>query len=393
MTTSKRKICCFLGSRANYSSLKPIMRAIQKEPGLELVLFVGASALLDKYGEAVKLVKDDGFKIDEYIYMVIEGENPTTMAKSTGLGLIELANLLYKHQPDICLIIGDRHEMLAMAIASSFANIPIAHTMGGESSGTIDESIRHAITKLSHIHFPANEKAKENIIKMGENPKMVFNFGCPRMDTIKEILKTDFSEQINGLLVKKGVGDIFKLNSDFLLVSQHPVTTEFGQGEKQINQTLWALKEIQEQNKMPIIMLWPNADAGSDHVARGIRKFREHQSPKHFHFFKNLTFEIYIHLMNKTKCLIGNSSSGIREGAFIGAPVVNIGTRQQGRQRGKNVIDVDYNKEQIKKAILKQMEHGKYESEPIYGSGNASEKIVDTLKTIQASSQKKLYYE
>jgi len=391
-TSNRKKICVFLGSRANYSSLKPIMKEIQKDPDLKLILFVGASALLDKYGEVAELVKQDGFKIDEYVYMLIEGENPTTMAKSTGLGLMELANLLHKHKPDFTLIIGDRHEMLAMAIASAFMNIPVAHTMGGEISGTIDESIRHAITKLAHIHFPANELAKQNIIKMGENPKMVFNFGCPRIDTVKAIIKNDYDEEINNLIRNDGVGDVFEINNNFILVSQHPVTTEFGNGETQINETLGALYEIQKEKNMPVIMLWPNADAGTDEISRGIRKFREKYSPKKFHLFKSLSLHIYIHLMNKTKCLVGNSSSGIREGAFIGTPVVNIGSRQVGRQYGKNVINVGYDKNEIKKAILKQIEHGKYESDPIYGDDNASKKIVKILKTIKVDIQKKLCY-
>lgn len=368
------------------------MREIQKDPDLELILFVGASALLDKYGEMVETIKKDGFPIAEYIYMLIEGENPTTMAKSTGLGLMEISNLLFKHQPDVCLAVGDRHEMFAFAIASAFLNIPLAHTMGGEVSGTIDESIRHSITKLAHLHFPATELAKQNIIKMGEDPKMVFNFGCPRIDTIKEILITDYSQQINELTRKEGVGDIFSLENGFLLVSQHPVTTEFGQGEFQITQTLKAVQEVQKEKGMPVIMLWPNADAGSDEISQGIRKFREKEKPQKFHIFKNLPLEIYVHLMDRTKCLVGNSSSGIREGAFIGTPTVNIGTREQNRQQGQNVLNVSYSQEEIKKAILLQIEHGKYPQESIYGSGNTSQKIIQTIKNTKINIQKHLWY-
>lgn len=368
------------------------MKEIQADADLELVLFVGASALLDKYGEMVELVKKDGFPIAEYIYMLIEGENPTTMAKSTGLGIIELSNLLFKHRPDVCLVVGDRHEMFSFAVSSALVNIPIAHTMGGEVSGTVDESLRHAITKLAHLHFPATEKAKENIIKMGEDAKYVFNFGCPRIDTIKEILAKDYTKEINALLAKDGVGDVFSVDGNFLLVSQHPVTTEFGQGEEQINQTLMALKEIQKETGLSVIMLWPNADAGSEEISQGIRKFREKEKPEHFHFFKNLPMEVYVHLMNKTKCLVGNSSSGIREGAFIGTPVVNIGTREKDRESGKNVIDVGYNKEEIKNAVLKQIKHGQYSSDPLYGKGTAAGKIIAKIKAENPELQKKLCY-
>lgn len=391
-TSIKKKICVFIGSRANYSSLKPIMKKIQKDQSLTLILFVGASALLEKYGKAVDIIKQDGFNVNEYIYMTISGGNPVAMAKSTGLGLVEISNLLNKYEPDLTFIVGDRYEMLSIAIASAFMNIPIAHSMGGEISGTIDESIRHSITKLSHIHFAANELAKQNIIKMGENPKMIFNFGCPRIDSVKKIINENNSANINKLIKKDGVGDVFKIEKNFLLVSQHPVTTEFDDGEKQINETLYALKNIQKKSDIPIIMLWPNVDAGTDKISQGIRKFREKNKLSNFHFFKNLPLEIYIHLLNKTKCLIGNSSSGIREGAYLGTPVVNIGTRQNYRLQGKNVINVGYNKEKIKDAILKQIKNGKYKSESIYGKGNASSKIIKILKNINIKIQKKLHY-
>jgi UDP-hydrolysing UDP-N-acetyl-D-glucosamine 2-epimerase len=395
MKKEKKKICIFLGSRANYSSLRPIMRKIQSDPDLELILFVGASALLDKFGEVVKLVKKDGFEVQEYIYMLVEGSNPTTMAKSTGLGLMEMANLLYKHNPDLVLIIGDRHEMLSMVIASAFMNIPVAHTMGGEISGTIDESIRHAITKFAHIHFPANEQARKNIIRMGEKEETVFNVGCPRMDAIKEIIENGSAKKIKSLMEKQGVGDTFEIKNEFLLISQHPVTSEFGKGEEQINKTLQAVKEIHDEQDIPIIVLWPNADAGSDEVARGIRKFRENNknSLQKFHFFKNLPMNTYVHLLNNVSCLVGNSSSGIREGAFLGTPVVNIGSRQEGRQQGQNVLNVNCNKEEIKKTILKQIKHGRYDSDPVYGNGNTSQKIVDIIKNTKVDTQKKLNYQ
>lgn len=366
------------------------MRNIDKIESLELILIVGASAILDKYGEIIKLVENDGFRVNEKLYMIIEGENTETMAKSTGLGLIELSGILMKYNPHFTLLVGDRFEMLAAAIASAYNNIPIAHTMGGEVSGSIDESIRHAITKLAHVHFPANELAKERILQMGENENLVFNFGCPRIDIVKEILDKPYpKDELNKYIASNGVGDIIDIDNDFLIVSQHPVTTEFGQGKQQISNTLKAVKEISDERNIPVIILWPNADAGSDDVASGIRIFREEKKDKNFRFFKNISLEHYVWLMSKTKCLIGNSSSGIREGAFIGTPVVNIGTRQDDRARGKNILDSEYNYKGIKKAIEKQIDHGKYESEFIYGDGNAGSRIAKTLKNIQVNLQKK----
>lgn len=372
--------------------LNPILRHIQKSDHLEMVLLAGAAAVLNKYGEVAKLVEKDGFKVGEKLFMLIEGETPETMAKSTGLGIIELSTILIKYKPDFTLITADRFEMLAASIASAFNNIPIAHIQGGEVSGSIDESIRHAITKLAHVHFPANELSKQRILQMGEDENLVFNFGCPRIDSVKEILnKPPPIDAINFFIKSKGVGDIFDIDSDFLLVSQHPVTTEYGQGIKQMSNTLEAVKEISQERDIPVITLWPNADAGSDDISRGIRIFREKHKDKNFHFFKSVPFEYYIWLLDKTLCFVGNSSSGIREGAFIGTPVVNVGTRQAGRERGKNVIDTDHNYKNIKNIIEKQIDHGKYESDHLYGDGNTSERIVKVLENINVNIQKKFF--
>ena len=225
-----RKICVVIGSRANYSSIKSAMTAIQNHPDLELQLVLGASALLDRYGTVAEQIKEDGFEPLAEVFMLIEGENPTTMAKSTGVGLMELPTIFERIKPDIVMTVGDRFETMATTLASAYMNIPIAHTMGGEVSGTIDESIRHAVTKFAHIHFPASEEAKERIIKLGEREKDVYNVGCPRIDLVANILK-DGVENLNQSL-SDGVGDKIDIKDPFILVSQHPVTTEYGEGEK-----------------------------------------------------------------------------------------------------------------------------------------------------------------
>lgn len=382
-----RKICVVVGSRANYSSIKSAMRAIQQHPDLELQVIASASALLDRYGAVVDLVEADGFPVHERIYMLVEGENPATMAKSTGMGLIELPTVFDRLQPDVVVTVGDRFETMATTLAAAYMNIALAHTMGGEVTGTIDESIRHAATKFAHIHFPACSDAAERIIKLGERPEDVHLVGCPRIDLVAELLERDK----NGLgpdLFKEGVGGKFDLNQPFLMLSQHPVTTEYGKGEQQIAESLMAIYQLD----MPTIVLWPNADAGSEDVSRGMRKFREHYDDSKIHFFKNLPADAYISLMNRTACLIGNSSSAIREGAFIGTPAVNIGTRQSRRQRGNNVFDVDYNREEISDAITDQLKHGKYDMEPIYGDGHAGERIADILSTTSWKLQKQITY-
>jgi len=386
-TLALRKVCVVVGSRANYSSIKSAMRAIAAHPELELQVVAGASALLDRYGEVVRLLEKDGFMPAARVFMLVEGETPATMAKSTGLGLIELPTVFEQLRPDIVLTVGDRFETMATALAAAYMNIPLAHTMGGEVSGTIDESIRHAITKFAHIHFPACSDARDRIIKLGERPEDVYLVGCPRMDLVAEVL----ARENNGLdesIFAEGVGGRFDLTKPFVLLSQHPVTTEYGEGERQITETLMAIKDV----GLPCIALWPNADAGAEDIARGMRKFRERYGDDKMHFFKNLPAETYIRLMRRTACLVGNSSSGIREGAFIGTPVVNIGSRQDMRQRGRNVTDVPYQREAIAAAIEKQLAHGPYPWEPIYGDGHAGERIAEILAHCSWRLQKRITY-
>ncbi len=379
-----KKICFVIGSRANYSSIKSAMQAVKEHPHLEFQLIVGASALLDRYGAVADLIQEDGFDISARLHMLIEGETPLTMAKSTGLGLIELPTIFEKLSPDIVLTVGDRFETMATTLAAAYMNIPVAHTMGGEVSGTIDESIRHAVTKFSHIHFPASKGAAERIIKLGERPDMVFTVGCPRIDLVAEILNS--GQEIGDDIFNRGVGDELDLSKPFILVSQHPVTTEYGLGEGQITETLNAVKKM----GMQAVVLWPNADAGSDDIARGMRKWRELGAASRMHFFKNLPIATYIKLMKETVCLVGNSSSGIREGAFIGTPVVNVGSRQNSRERGDNVIDSLPHANDIYDAIKQQVNHGRFGMNDIYGDGKAGKRIAEILGNLGTVCVQKL---
>lgn len=382
----KRKICIVVGSRANYSSIKAVMRAVQAHPNLELQLVAGASALLDRYGAVVDIMERDGFSAAARVYMLVEGETPATMAKSTGLGLIELPTIFEKLEPDVVLTVGDRFETMATTLAAAYMNIPLAHTMGGEVSGNIDENIRHAITKFATIHFPACDDARQRIIRLGERPETVHNVGCPRMDLVAEILSE--GRHVGGDLFAEGVGANFDIDGDFLLVSQHPVTGEYGKGEQQIMATLEACRDI----GMPALILWPNADAGSEDVARGIRKYREHHPDAPFHYVKNLPPEVYMPLMAMTRCLVGNSSSAIREGAFIGTPAVNIGSRQTARQRGQNIVNADYNRSMIADAINDRLKTRRFASEPIYGDGRAGPRIADILSRAEFDLNKVITY-
>ena len=371
-----KNICVVILSRANYSSIKSALSGIQNHPSLRLQLVLGASALLDKYGNVAGLIKQDGFSVDDEVFGCVEGNSPEVMAKTTGILLIELSSTFKRLQPDLVVTVGDRYETMATTLAAAYMNIPLAHTMGGEVTGTIDESIRHAITKFSHLHFPASSDAAVRISKLGEVKESIHNVGCPRIDLVSNYLSDPLDDfYLNEFLNSQGTGTQIDVSNNFLLVSQHPVTTEFIDGEAQMLSTLNAIKKT----KLQAIVLWPNVDAGSEGTSRAIRKFREQGNANNMRFYKNLPIQVYVNLMQKTSCLVGNSSSGIREGAFIGTPVVNIGTRQSNRQRGLNVIDVHCDTDQIYGAIIDQCNHGLYPSDQIYGKGDAGIKVAEII--------------
>ena len=279
----RKKICVVVNSRANYGRIKSAMTAIDEHDSLELQLIVGASALLYRFGRVVDVIERDGFQVAAKLYSILEGETPTTMAKSTGLAITELATLFETLQPDVVLTVADRFETLATAVASSYMNIPLAHTQGGEVTGSIDESVRHAISKLAHIHFPATELAKENLIRMGEKATMVFNVGCPAIDAIANIdlnLPKDLFQKY------KGVGPDLDPEQPYIVVLQHPVTTEYGRGFAQVQETIDAVERLGLQTAW----LWPNVDAGSDDISKGLRMHREASPKSRIHFYRN--FEV-----------------------------------------------------------------------------------------------------
>ncbi len=382
-----KKICVVIGSRANYSSIKSVMSELKTDNDFELQIILTTSSVLNRYGNVATLIKNDGFKVNEEIYNLIEGENTLTMAKSTGLAIVEIANTFQRLSPDLVIVIGDRFEVMATAISASYMNIPIAHTMGGEVSGTIDESLRHAITKLSHIHFPATKKSAKRIEKLGEISKNIFCVGCPRIDYVKSVLlqRKSISEKIFGT----GVGNRFNLSENFIICSFHPVTTEFSDVKNQVRIIL----DVLDQFNINSIILWPNADAGSSEIATEIRKYRENNKLQKSYFFKNLPTDIYIRLLDKCLAIVGNSSSGIREGSYIGVPCVNVGTRQNFREKDINVVDVNFQYEEIRKALKSQVDIRKYKKGNLYGDGNAAKKIIKVLKKIKRIDiQKRITY-
>jgi UDP-hydrolysing UDP-N-acetyl-D-glucosamine 2-epimerase len=291
-------------------------------------------------------------------------------------------------RPDYVLTVADRYETMATAIAATYSSIPLIHLQGGEVSGNIDDRVRHSITKLADIHFACSEQSKERIIKMGEDEKVVFNFGCPAMDVAKEADKRLTNEY---MAKYQGTGEGIDWNKPYILLNQHPVTTSFGDGFRQISESLKALLNFPNYQK---IILWPNIDAGSDDVAKGIRVFRETGKDKgnKFHYFRNFSPEDYVKIIANSSCCVGNSSSFIREGSFLGTPVVLVGDRQYGREMGKNCVISDYDAASISALLQKQLEHGRYESDNIFGHGDAGEKIAACLAKIEIPAIKRITY-
>jgi len=382
-----RRICVVITARPSYSRIKSALRAIQKHPDLDLQLVVAASALLDRYGNAVEIIEQDGFKVAERVYMIVEGGNLVTSAKSTGLGIVELSTVLDNLRPDVVVTIADRFETMATAVAASYTNIPLAHVQGGEVTGSIDEKVRHAVTKLANIHFVSNRKAAERVLRMGEEPSTVFVTGCPSVDLAAEVLKDPLLD-FDPVRTYDGVGAVFESFKDYVVVMQHPVTTEYDAARQHITETLHAVKDL----ALPTFWFWPNVDAGTDGTSGGIRAFREIERPSNMHFFKNMTPTDFLKLLHNARCLVGNSSVGIRECAFLGVPVVNIGTRQMGRERGINVIDVDYDRQNILTAIGRHLSNGRYPSDQIYGDGKAGERIAGLLARVPLGVEKQLCY-
>lgn len=382
-----KKICVVITSRASYARVKSVLRAIKQSEHLELFLVGSASLLLYKYGNAVEVIENDGFQIDEKVYMIVEGENPTTMAKTVGIGIMELATIFDNYRPDTVISIADRFETICTAIAASYLNIPVAHIQGGEVTGSIDEKVRHAVTKFSSLHFVSNEFAAKRVRAMGEASENIFVTGCPSIDLANEVrddhhfMNTDYVYRKYG-----GIGDAVDIDNDFIIVLQHSVTTEFEDAHRQMQETLSAVNK----SKVPAIIFWPNVDAGSDSIAKAIREFREKEGSKDIHFFRNFTPKDFLALLLKSKCVLGNSSVGIRECSFLGVPAVNIGTRQNGREQGRNVINTSYSSKEIAEALERHFQNGsRYPSTTLYGDGTSGEKIRKILEEITPSIEKR----
>lgn len=379
----KKKILFVTERRADYSKLRPIIKEVKSSLKFDYYLVVTGSHLLKKHGYTINEIKKDGFKIYKKFNMFYENEadSPSRMTVAFGRAILNLTKIVKSLRPDIVFSGFDIGANLAAAIVGAHMNIHVVHLEGGEVTGTIDESIRHATSKFAHIHFTSNEKATKRLVKMGESPKYIFTVGNPSLDVIKSIK----------FISKNQLENEFKIDLEkpFLLVAQHTVTTEINKIDKYFLETIMAIKELNIQS----IIISGNIDAGSQKIKKIIKNSK-------ISHYEHLPFNKYISLLSCSSAIIGNSSSGIMEAPFLRIPSINIGTRQEGRGQTKSIINVGYNKNEIKKAINKVVSDKKFlnsikKQKNQHGDGGASKKIVRILEKIDLKKipiQKKLTY-
>jgi UDP-hydrolysing UDP-N-acetyl-D-glucosamine 2-epimerase len=379
----KKKILFITERRADYSKLRPIIKEIKNSTNLEYFLVVTGSHLMKKHGYTINEIKKDDIKIYKKFRMFPRNSKNThdEMTLAFGKAVINMTKIIKELKPDIVFTGFDIGANFAAAIVGAHMNIHVAHLEGGEVTGTIDESIRHAISKFAHVHFTTNDLAKKRLVKMGENSKNIFIVGNPSLDIIKKIKKIPTKKLEKEFNIK--------LNRPLILLLQHTVTTEFDKIDKYFLETISAIKECGVQ----CLIISGNVDAGSKKILRIIEKSKIQNYP-------NLTFEKYINLLSNCSLLVGNSSSGIMEAPFLQIPSINIGTRQTGRLTSESVLNVEYNKKIIKKAIRKALYNKKFlkevkKTKKHYGSGNSSKKIIKILEKMDLNEipiQKKMTY-
>jgi len=361
-----RKVCVVVTARPSWAKLEPVCRALKARPDVELQIVACASALLERYGRVVDVIKAQGYDVTAEVWSTYEGANLLTSTQETGALIHGLARELQRLRPDVVVVCADRHEVLGAAIAASYQHTPLAHIQGGERTGSIDDRVRDSITGLADLHFPATELAAFRVYSMTGSAHVHWT-GCPSVDVAKQ------AQDEPPVTVEElgGAGAPIDLSKPFVVLLQHPVTSEADQAYEQMRRSIWGLPDKRSAQSL---VLWPGQDAGADGASKAIREYQSY-----FHTVRNLPPNRFLRLLTQASVLVGNSSAGIREASYLGAPVVNVGSRQFGRQRGPNVVDVPHDAEQIAQAIQRQIAHGRYASSGIYGDGTAGQQIAEVL--------------
>src|SRR5687767_6987614 len=354
--------------------MKSTMQAMVADPRLTLQVVVGGGLVLDRYGRFEPILTRDGFTIDAALDYVDDADTLHAMARSASRCLGVFADTLADLRPDVVVIVADRYEALALAQAAVCMNVYIAHVEGGEVSGSIDERIRHAVTKLAHLHFVANKEAAARVCRMGELPEHVHVVGTPSLDQLADIDLKDV-KRIERVVDERGRGPVVDLRSDYVVVSHHPIVTQIAEAPQHFAEIAQAVRQLQ----LPAVWILPNLDAGAAEALGPVASLQRDPCAPRVRSVGSLPFDAYARLLHNARCLIGNTSSGLREGAFLGVPVVNVGARQQGRARAKNVVDTPDDCASIVTAVQRQIAHGRYTSDALYGDGKAGQRISELL--------------
>jgi UDP-hydrolysing UDP-N-acetyl-D-glucosamine 2-epimerase len=356
--------------------VRNVLQRLSESSESDLSIVLSGAGLVHDYGDLHETIERDGLEIEQEIHTLLEGGAPVTQAKTTGMSLIEFANSLRTLHPDAVLTTGDRYETMATTIAAAYLNLPVVHLEGGEITGSIDDRVRHATTKMADYHLVSTEKSAEVVKRMGESSDRVYRTGCPSTDICQEIIErgeTEYDPQDE----YGGTGADIDVTDDYLVIQYHPLPTEY---ESMYGRT-WELIEAVDEIDVPAFWFWPNPDSGNEQVAKAMREYRGQWNPDDIHFYINLDPQDFLTLVSNSACVVGNSSVGIRECSYFGVPTVNIGKRQQYRERGENVLDVDPNTASIVEGIETQLGASRYERSEMYGDGQASERIVSFLET------------
>lgn len=378
-----RTVCVVITARPSYARVRTVIEGLQHRGDVSLHLVVAASALLQKYGKVIDIIRRDFPRVAiTEVYSTLDGDTHGTMVCSAAHLATHLTTVFSLIKPDVVLTIADRYETLGTAMAASYMNIPLAHLQGGEHTGSIDDKVRNAVTQLADVHFVSTVTAARNVRRMLHRSPigrgLVMKVGCPSIDLAAEALKLfDVHRPFDPFEKYGGIGPKIDVTTCYAVVMQHPVTTHAETARQDMLATLMAVRDM----GLPAFIFWPNVDTGSDAISKLLREFRE-QVPQQWHFFRHLEAPDFLQLLLHAEVLIGNSSVGIRECSFLGVPVVNVGDRQQGRERGPNVLDCAPDHRRIFEAAQEHFSHGRPKRSTLYGEGNTGEAVAQLLATV-----------